>query len=106
MDELESWVLELAEEHFELEPTLESIYWFDGPPGEGQVEIRLVEVNRNAPKTGDVFVISFRPDDATPYRLQIAEVHPDEWRDIEEGRLELPEDWLAVPRRRILRSAA
>lgn len=56
-------------------------------------EIRLLEVTRSAPTTGQPFAVGFapRPDLGVPFPLTILILSPDEWDAAKSGRLELPD---------------
>ena len=102
MKTITDYVNDLAAEHFGVDPGIDLIVWFrPAKPDESQ-EIRLLEVNRDALK-GDLFPVAFRASDDLPFRLVIAELHPDEWRRVKDGTLPLPEDWQASERREIPR---
>jgi hypothetical protein len=82
----------LARAHEEADPkTL--LVLLDPDPKEK--EIRLVEVTRSAPTTGQLLAVGFaaRPDLGVAFPLSILLLSPEEWTDIQEGRLELPDGW-------------
>ena len=55
-------------------------------------EIRLVEVTRSAPTTGEPLAVGFlaRPDLGVPFLSTVVLLSPAEWDAVREGRLELP----------------
>lgn len=55
-------------------------------------EIRLVEVTRSAPTTGEPLAVGFlaRPDLGVPFLSTVVLLSPEEWDAVREGRLELP----------------
>ncbi len=61
------------------------------PDPEGR-DIRLVEVTRSAPATGELLAVGFlaRPDLGVPFLSTVVLLNPAEWDAVEEGRLELP----------------
>ena len=92
-EELRKQVEDLAREHFEIAPDVVAIYWL-APAGEGgRDEVRLLELTEDSPRTGEVFWLSFAPTKSLPIRLQIAELNPEDWEAVEEGRIPLPEGW-------------
>lgn len=64
-------------------------------PDPRRKEIRLVEVTRGAPTTGQLQAVGFmaRPDLGVAFPSSVLLVSPEEWTDIQEGRLELPDGW-------------
>lgn len=88
---------ELLKDHFESEPSLTHAHWFG--PEEGSDEVRLIEVNPEGPSSGRLFVMTFKATQNVPFKLHIAEVHPDVWMAIEEGKILLPQGWPAKPLR-------
>lgn len=88
--DFEKLVASIVQEHFEIEDELEQIIWLKkGPAG----EIRLLEVNRNTAATGMVEVFGFVPSAEIPYPLRIAEITPEEWEYVKNGKISLPEVW-------------
>lgn len=93
---LKQEVEKLAREHFRIDPTLTHVHWF-GPADSTEV-VRLIEVNNETFCHGKVLVFSFRAiPPEVPFKLQIADVHPDDWDGIEKGLVKLPEGWPEKP---------
>lgn len=74
----------LAAANAEAEPSIEEIYWFPSA-----TEIRLVELDRNMMRSGQVVPFYFGPDPAGGVRFPsaIALIHPDE------RHLQPPDGW-------------
>ncbi len=83
---------DLAEAHRRVDPATTMILLLADPTGE---EIRLVEVSMSAPRSGDVFPFRYeaRPDLNIDFPSVVVLLSPDEWQDVEAGRLELPSGW-------------
>ncbi len=83
---------ELAEAHRKVDPTTTMVLLLADPTGE---EIRLVEVSASAPRSGDVFPFRYepRPDLNIDFPSVVVLLSPDEWLDVEAGRLQLPPGW-------------
>jgi hypothetical protein len=89
-------VLALIQDHFDTDPDLSAAHWFH--PDDAQT-VRLVEVNPQGPRLRQLYVFSFHPTPPqVPFRLQIADVHPDDWADILTGVIPLPEGRTLQPR--------
>ena len=60
-----------------------------------QNEIHLLEVSAAAPTTGEIMPFRFGENLAhgVDYASVIILVSPEEWREVEAGRLPLPADW-------------
>ncbi len=87
---IEGTVTRLVREHFELEEKLQKAVWIKTGITPA---IRLLEVNPDTPASGDVLSFYFPPWEEVPYPLHIAEVTPEEWRQVERGEIPLPEGW-------------
>jgi len=78
---------QLARSHFEIEEAIDQIIWLrDGD----EHEIRLIEVNRNTFPTGSVEVFYFAPSPDVPFPVRVADVTPQEWKQVQNGRICLP----------------
>lgn len=84
----------LIQEHFEIEAGLRQIAIFSG---ENDREIRLIEINEEALPTGQVEPFVFSPDEQVPFPILIADVTPEEWDNICNGHIPLPEGWPSQP---------
>lgn len=64
-------------------------------PDPDEKEIRLLEVTRSAPTTGEPLPVGFmpRPDLGFAFLCTVLILSQDEWDAVREGRLELPEEW-------------
>jgi hypothetical protein len=80
----------LARAHRGSDPGIEMVLLAPDPEAK---EIRLLEVTRSAPTTGQPFAVGFaaRPDLGVPFPLTILILSPDEWDAAKSGRLELPD---------------
>ncbi|MFQ5632640.1 MAG: hypothetical protein ACE5I1_28055 [bacterium] len=88
--DFEKLVAELVQKHFELESDLEQIIWLRKVSAN---EIRLLEVNCNTAATGMVEAFGFAPSVDVPFPLRIAEITPEEWQRVQNGKIPLPESW-------------
>jgi hypothetical protein len=82
----------LARAHAEADPKTVLVLLDPDPRGK---EIRLLEVTRSAPTTGQLLAVGFaaRPDLGVAFPSSVLLLSPEEWIDINEGRLELPDGW-------------
>jgi hypothetical protein len=85
---------ELIAAHFRVEPALLRIYRIrsdrEDDPGE---PIKLLEINANTVSTGSVEPFAFAPTKDFPSPTIIAEITPEELKQLEEGKIELPRGW-------------
>lgn len=86
----EELVKRIVDFHFELEDGVEKIVWFIT---EGEKEIRLIEISRTALPTGSFQPFRFPPSEDIPFPMTIADVTPKEWEQIQEGAIQVPQDW-------------
>jgi hypothetical protein len=85
---------ELVDAHFRIEPALSHIYRIRSDREDDPREpIKLLEVNANTVATGSVDSFSFAPTKDTPSPTVIAEVTPEEFRQIQSGEIALPRGW-------------
>lgn len=82
----------LAQRHRENDPQTMKVL-LDPDPEEN--EIRLIEITRSAPTTGQPFAVGFmaRPDLGVPFPSSVLLLSPDEWEDVRSGRLPLEPGW-------------
>lgn len=88
--QIEKVVHQLVQSHFEIEPSIDEIVWFRD--GEEQ-EIRLIEINRDTLPTGSIEVFSFAPTQNVPFPVRIADITPQEWKQVQTGNITLPLRW-------------
>jgi hypothetical protein len=83
---------ELAEAHRKEDPSTTEIYLF---PDDQIADVRLLEVSGSAPRSGDVLPYQFdaRPDLDIHFTSTVILLSPDEWKDVQDGKLKLPDDW-------------
>jgi len=83
---------DLADAHRRIDPATTTILLLPDPAGQ---EIRLIEVSARAPRSGDVFPFRFeaRHDLGIDFPSVVILLSPDEWADVEAGRLALPPGW-------------
>lgn len=87
---IESVVRRLVQSHFEIEEGIDEIVWLkDGV----HQEIRLIEINRSTLPTKSVEVLYFSPNQDVPFPVRIADVTPQEWKQVQRGDIPLPPDW-------------
>jgi hypothetical protein len=98
----------LARRHYEIEAGVTQIFILEDKAeaavvrgGESRTSdvIRLLEVNRNTPPSGEVIPLGFGPMPASGIRYPsvIVEVTPQELEDIKANRLPLPNGWSIGP---------
>jgi len=87
---VEAVVRDLAHSHLEIEEGVEQIIWVRN---RDRGAIRLIEVNQNTLPTGSVQVFFFAPSAKVPFPVRIADVTPQEWKQIQSGRIPLPAGW-------------
>ncbi|HET6387112.1 MAG TPA: hypothetical protein VFJ58_27305 [Armatimonadota bacterium] len=86
MRSIEETAKYLASEHAKEDGGLEAVYW---APAED--EVHLLEVSSLVPDTGEVLPFRFVSDPPdVPYPTVIILLSPGDWRQIENGSLELP----------------
>jgi len=90
MQHIERVVQEVVQSHFETEPEIDEIVWFNNGL---EPEICLLEINRDALPAGSVLVFSFAPNEDVPFPVRIADVTPQEWERIKQGEIALPPGW-------------
>lgn len=88
---LETVARELAAAHRQADPDTSIIKFFPT----NQNEIRLLEVSRIAPTTGEILPFRFAADvkHRVEYPSIVILVSPEEWHQIEAAHLELPKGW-------------
>ncbi len=72
---------------------IEQIIWM-APLADGfEKGVRLLGINRTTIPSGSVLVFPFAPSEDIPFQQLIADVTPREWKQIQSGKLPLPEGW-------------
>lgn len=81
---------ELAEAHRKEDPETLDIYLAND-----QYEVRLVEVSKSLARMGEVLPFRFkaRPDQGIPYASVVVLLSPEEWEELNAGKLSLPAGW-------------
>jgi hypothetical protein len=92
MKDLQKNAEELAQAHRKSDPLTKVIKFF---PGSTTNEIRLLEVSDSAPTAGEVLPFSFRsdPSNGVDYLSTVILLSMQEWKQIQEGQLHLPQGW-------------
>ncbi|MBM3234821.1 hypothetical protein FJZ31_00840 [Candidatus Poribacteria bacterium] len=88
--QIEEVVHQLVQSHFEIEEGIDEIVWLKD--GENK-EIRLIEINRNTLPIGSVLAFYFAPSEDVPFPVRIADVTPQEWKQVQSGDISLPPGW-------------
>ena len=83
-------VKKLVEWHFEAQPALKRIIWFLDPKDK---EIRLLEVNPNTWESSFVKAYRMMASKSIPFPACLADVTPGEWKEIKNGKRDLPSGW-------------
>lgn len=74
------------------------IFAFADPAKE---QVRLLEVTDQTLPSGTVVPIGFGRAPSFPFRSQVAQVTPEEWKQIERGAIGLPAGWDLAHRSRV-----
>jgi len=92
MPDYRSTAKKLAAAHKKEDPKTAEIYLI---PDAQLVDVRLLEVSGNAPRSGDVLPFHFqaRPDLGIDFASTVILLSPDEWKEVQAGKLRLPSDW-------------
>ncbi len=92
-----------AKRHKETDPAIRAIHYL--PIGAPPNEIRLVEVNEAITGTAGPEPIDFGVDSGSPteHKLIVLDVTPEQWDDVREGTLALPDGWTLEGSREISR---
>jgi hypothetical protein len=88
--QIEEVVHQLVQSHFEIEEGIDEIVWLRD--GENK-EIRLIEINRNTLPIGSILAFYFAPSEDVPFPVRIADVTPQEWKQVQSGDISLPSGW-------------
>lgn len=99
--DIEKAVKFLAQNNFEVEDGLERIIWLRNGTDK---KIRLIEVNRNGFPTGRIEAFYFAPSEEVPFKTYLADITPEEWQQVINGEIPLPEGWSLEDSREFLRS--
>src|SRR5437870_539223 len=85
----------LAATRFTIDNSIDRIFRLVAPMEELESEpIKLLEVNRETPMQGIVPILfGPEPQAGLHYSCMVVEIHPDEYEDLQSGRLTLPRDW-------------
>lgn len=83
--------IKLAKGHRESDPSTLLIKYFPS----NNKEIRLLEVSKTAPTTGEIMPFRFGPDASNGiyYPSIVILLSPNEWEQIQAGGLKLPRGW-------------
>ena len=82
--------LQLAENHKQVDPQTSIVILYSTEHDE---IIKLLEVSRDVPSSGNVFAISFAPGNGIHYISSIILLSPHDFKKLKDGKLTLPEDW-------------
>jgi hypothetical protein len=82
----------LAAAHKKEDPQTGEVYLF---PDAQLADVRLLEVSKSAPTSGDVlpFHFSARPDLGIHFSSTVILLSPEEWHEVQAGKLPLPVGW-------------
>jgi hypothetical protein len=84
----------LIDWHFQIEPETEEIYRFLAVDEDDAKEpIKLLEVSRATPATGEIMTFTFGPADDITFASTIAEITPDELELVRQDVIKLPHGW-------------
>jgi hypothetical protein len=84
----------IARRHFNIDKGIVRIFYL--PTNAPAREVRLLEVNDLAaiPEEAPVVAMDFMPDvEGVDFSLFVADVTPNQYREIEQGRIALPDGW-------------
>ena len=74
------------------------IFAFPDPRG---TVVRLVEVSNVFPETGQAIAFPMGRSQEFPFKSEVVLVTPEEWRQIEAGKLSLPRKWDLTSKRKV-----
>ncbi|AUX23098.1 uncharacterized protein SOCEGT47_036170 [Sorangium cellulosum] len=82
----------LADAHRQADPNTTLIFLNPDP---AEQEVRLLEVSTAAPTSGELYPFSFaaRPDLGINYPSVVLLLSHQEWTDLQQGNLQLPDGW-------------
>lgn len=82
----------LADAHRASDPQTLAVFL---DPDPGQKQIRLLEITASAPTLNQPLATELapRPDLGVPFASAVVLLSPEEWIDVQAGRLELPDGW-------------
>jgi hypothetical protein len=82
----------LAAAHKKEDPQTAEVYLF---PDAKLADVRLLEVSGSAPNSGDVVPYHFtaRPDLGIHFSSTVILLSPEEWKNVQAGKLPLPAGW-------------
>lgn len=99
--DIEKAVEFMVKDNFEVEDGLERIIWLRRGAGD---KIRLIEVNRNGIPIGRVEAFYFSPSKEVPFKTYLADITPEEWQQVLNGEIHLPDGWSLENSKEYLRS--
>ncbi len=100
----EEVALDLADWHFQMDPSIQEIYIIPSNlEGEEDDPINLLEVDVQAVETGHVDAFRFNPAGDITYPSVVALITPYELEQIRHSALELPPGWSLEKAKRIAR---
>lgn len=85
-----SIALKLAQAHKAADPQTTLVKFF---PKENTKEIHLLEVSKDSPSLGNVYPFQFGPADDIIFSSIVILLSPEDWKDVESGKLLLPTGW-------------
>ncbi|MDQ2799408.1 MAG: hypothetical protein M3Y13_07170 [Armatimonadota bacterium] len=87
--------VELAEAHYSMDNGLRAIYRLLGDDeDDAQEPIKLLEINEDTIPAGIIpLYFRVRPTRNVFYSYVIVEIKPEEFEQLQQGRLELPDGW-------------
>lgn len=102
----ESWAQTYAERHYVTDPGILEIYFL--PEGSPSNEIRLVEVNQDlierVTDPSEALTLGVDLEGTQPHYVSVVDVTPNQWKEIEAGRVALPDGW-SILNRKMLKKA-
>lgn len=83
---------ELASAHRKTDPSTRVVKFF--PSGRPD-QVRLLEVSKSAPTTGEIMPFTFAadPPHGVDHASTVILLSPEEWMAVQKGKLSLPADW-------------
>jgi len=103
---IEEIVQRMVQEHFGIEPSVETIIWFKDEEGK---EIRLLELNTESTSENLILPFYHKPTAEYPMPAIVADITPEEWEKVRQSEIPLPSGWslddiVIFERERILQS--
>ena len=90
----EEAVREMVASHYQFDPRIREIIRFLSPHEEDPTEpIKVLDVTPDTPLSGRVMAFTFGPYENFPYKMQTADITPEEMEQVRRQEIPLPSGW-------------